>query len=109
MATDGCWRIGRETGRIAQVGDQPGHPLDPRLEADLLVRRRRSAQRGQQPSVAIDEGQVGLRIPAVDGKDHLSMPVTTRPRVKKRWVSRNAITGMTSVIKVPAWMSPGSR
>ena len=40
---------------------------------------------------------------------HLSTPVTTRPRVKKRWVSRNAMTGMTSVISVPAWISPGSR
>ena len=103
------WRIGLETGRIAQVGDQPGHPLDPRLEADLLVRRRRSAQRREQPSIAVDEGEVGLRIPAVDGKDHLSMPVTTRPRVKKRWVSRKATTGMISVISVPAWISPGSR
>ena len=93
----------------AQVGDQPRHPLDPRLEADLLVRRRRPAQRGQQPAVGRDEREVGLRIPAVDGKDHLSTPVTTRPRVKKRWVSRKATTGMTSVISVPAWIRPGSR
>ena len=103
------WRTGAETGRIAQVVDQPGHPLDPRFEADLLVRRRRSAQRSEQPSIAVDEGEIGLRIPAVDGKDHLSTPVTTRPRVKKRWVSRKATTGMISVISVPAWISPGSR
>ena len=29
--------------------------------------------------------------------------------VKKRWVSRKAMTGMISVIRVPAWISPGSR
>src|SRR6476469_7564608 len=40
---------------------------------------------------------------------HFSTPVTTRPRVKKRWVSRKATTGMTRVISVPAWMRPGSR
>jgi hypothetical protein len=37
-----------------------------------------------------------------------STPVMTMPRTKKRWKMRNRRTGMIIVIKVPAWMSPGS-
>ena len=40
---------------------------------------------------------------------YFSRPVMTMPRVKKRWKTRNAATGMTRVISVPAWMRLGSR
>jgi hypothetical protein len=37
-----------------------------------------------------------------------STPVITTPRTKKRWKMRNRRTGITIVINVPAWTSPGS-
>ena len=40
---------------------------------------------------------------------YFSTPVMTMPRVKKREVSRNAMTGMIIVISVPAWISSGLR
>src|SRR4029450_415426 len=52
-------------------------------------------------------GHVRLRVAAVDRQDHFSTPVITIPRVKKRWKTRNAMTGMISVSSVPAWIRPG--
>ncbi len=53
------------------------------------------------------EGQGDAPVGAVPA--HFSTPVMTSPRVKNRWASRNAMTGMTIVMSVPAWISPGSR
>jgi hypothetical protein len=39
---------------------------------------------------------------------YFSTPVITIPRTKKRWKIRNRRIGIASVIRVPAWMRPGS-
>jgi hypothetical protein len=39
---------------------------------------------------------------------YFSTPVMTTPRMKTRWKIRKMITGTIRVIKVPAWISPGS-
>ena len=35
---------------------------------------------------------------------HFSTPLITTPRMNTRWNTRNRMTGMTIVIRVPAWM-----
>ena len=48
----------------------------------------------------------GQRDPNLAG--YFSTPVITTPRMKTRWKIRNRITGTIRVIRVPAWISPGS-
>ena len=51
----------------------------------------------------------------VEGEGHpksgayFSTPLITMPRVKKRWKTMKRSTGITSVIRVPAWMRAGLR
>ena len=51
-------------------------------------------------------GVEGQRYPEAAG--YFSTPVITTPRMKTRWKIRNRITGTIRVIRVPAWISPGS-
>jgi len=44
-----------------------------------------------------------------ESRDYFSTPLITMPRVKKRWNAMKRITGITSVIRVPAWISSGLR
>ena len=68
---------------------------------------------GIQQPVRIARAVWAIRVLDIEGQRdapgrHFSTPEMTIPRVKKRWVSRKAMTGITSVISVPAWMMPGS-
>ena len=49
--------------------DPCNQPLHPGIDADLLVGRRGATDRGQQAAIPVDQGDVGLRVPAVDGQD----------------------------------------
>jgi hypothetical protein len=87
-----------EEGRADSLGREPvqdaGRPVR-RLVAPVGV----LGVEGQRDP----EGHLDSRL------RYLSMPVTTIPRVKKRWNIRNAMTGMMRVSSVPAWMRLGSR
>jgi len=89
-------------------------------QTDLLVRDGRPSNGPEDRAVVPDEDDVGLRVPAVDSQDgdavrsgacgrrgYRSTPVITTPRTKKRWKMRKSTTGMTIVMSVPAWISPG--
>lgn len=43
------------------------------------------------------------------GGCYFSTPLMTMPRVKTRWKAMNSRTGITSVIRVPAWINDGLR
>ena len=97
----------------------PGYASAQRPWMKQVVRSSRPVSRPSSVSVAsavagrswCSTSKVSATRNGADRRErrHLSMPVTTRPRVKNRWVSRNAMTGMTIVMSVPAWISPGSR
>ena len=61
-------------------------------------------------SIALAIGMLG-----VEGEGHpesgayFSTPLMTMPRVKKRWNTMKRSTGITRVIRVPAWMRAGLR
>ena len=61
--------IGWEAGLDEGPADQRLQGVETRLESDRLVRHGRSAGGRQEGAVGGDEGDVGLRVPAVDGQD----------------------------------------
>jgi len=79
------------------------HPEDP----------FRDARRVRPVGMLGVEGQRDAEGPALERLGHrsslpyFSTPVITIPRVKNRWKIRKSTIGMTIVISVPAWMSPG--
>jgi hypothetical protein len=85
----------------SSLDEERGRHLQPPKAVDQLPRRL---------SVTRAIGMLG-----VEGEGHpesgpyFSTPLMTMPRVKKRWNTMKRSTGITSVIRVPAWMSAGLR
>ena len=89
-----------------------GLGLDPATLQEQGGRHVGQVERVQEP-IGVARPMGPVRVLQIEGhRDapgrHLSTPEMTIPRVKNRWVSRKAMTGITSVISVPAWMMPGS-
>ena len=95
---------------VSALGDRAGEARVRLRPASLDEEGRRDPGRRQRVEdlLGATGSMAAVRVLCVEGQRdadrHFSTPVMTMPRVKNRWVSRNAITGMTRVISVPAWM-----
>ena len=100
--------VARQLGGQLRIGLRPA-TLDEERGAHLEPAETLD-ERGRSVSVIRSIGVLGVkgqRHP--EWRAYFSTPLMTMPRVKKRWNAMNRMTGMTRVIRVPAWIRDGLR